>query len=375
MKADLKQYDEKIEREEQLRAAEQRYVEDNADDAAARARAAAAGAGAGGGADAVAEQRTAAFDRFVRVGLQDMTTEERQILREMRAQGTGTGAAGGYTVPRTFLARVIESIVSYGGIASVSQILTTDSGEPIDWPVALNGSEEGELLGENEEASEGDVEFGTGSLGAHKLSSKIIRVSNELLADSGIDVESFLAGRIGSRLGRAESRLIVQGTGTGTPLQPKGLAASVTVTKNTASAASFTWKEINTLIHSVDPAYRAAPNYRLAFNDNTLKVIEEMEDGQGRPLWLPGIDGGAPPTILKQKYVIDPAIANLGAGNKFMYGGDFSQFVVRRVRYMALKRLVERYADYDQTGFIAFSRFGCVLQDTAAIGALVGKPA
>lgn len=377
MKADLKHLDEQIKREEEVRDAEQRYVEGNADDLARRARE--SGTPPPQGQGNAEEQRSAAFNRFVRVGLAELTPEERQILRAMkdesRAQGAGTGSAGGYTVPRTFLARVIESMVSYGGIASVSQILNTDSGETIEWPVALNGSEEGELLGENDETNEEDVEFAMGSLGAHKTSSKIIRVSNELLADAGIDVEGFLAGRIGSRLGRIEARLLVQGTGAGTPLQPKGLEASVTITKNTAAAASFTWKEINALIHSVDPAYRNSPKYRLAFNDNTLKTIEEMEDGQGRPLWLPGIDGGAPPTILKRPYVIDPAIADIGAGKMFMFGGDFNQFVVRRVKYMALKRLVERYVEFDQTAFLAFARFGCCLQDTGAIGALVGKPA
>ncbi|WP_247717064.1 hypothetical protein, partial [Morganella morganii] len=29
--------------------------------------------------------------------------------------------------------------------------------------------------------------------------------------------------------------------------------------------------------------------------------------------------------------------------------GDFDRFIVRRVTYMTLKRLVERYAEYDQT--------------------------
>ena len=42
---------------------------------------------------------------------------------------------------------------------------------------------------------------------------------------------------------------------------------------------------------------------------------------------------------------------------------------------MTLKRLVERYAEFDQTGFLAFHRFDCVLEDTGAIKALVGKPA
>jgi HK97 family phage major capsid protein len=100
-------------------------------------------------------------------------------------------------------------------------------------------------------------------LGAKKLSSKIIRVSNELLQDSGVDIEAFLAGRIASRLGRGEAKYLVLGTGSGSPLQPKGLAASVTNTKATASATAFTWKELNALKHAVDPAYRNGPKSAL----------------------------------------------------------------------------------------------------------------
>ncbi|CDM90150.1 protein of unknown function [Xenorhabdus bovienii] len=42
--------------------------------------------------------------------------------------------------------------------------------------------------------------------------------------------------------------------------------------------------------------------------------------------------------------------------------GDFNRFIVRRVTYMTLRRLVERYADYDQTAFLAFHRFDCILK-------------
>ncbi|EAA1524077.1 phage major capsid protein, partial [Salmonella enterica subsp. enterica] len=133
------------------------------------------------------------------------------------------------------------------------------------------------------------------------------------------------------------------------------------------------WQEILALKHSIDPAYRRGPKFRLAFNDNTLKLISEMEDGQGRPLWLPDIVGVAPASVLNVPYVIDQEIDDIGAGKKFMFCGDFNRFIIRRVRYMILKRLVERYAEYDQTGFLAFHRFDCILEDTSAIKALVGK--
>lgn len=370
MRDDIKKMDERIEREQELRDQEQRHVEGNADDLARRARQEAGEADEG-------EQRAQAFHAYLRGGLGALTAEQRALARqdEQRAQAAGVNDKGGYTVPKTFIAQVHEAMKDYGGIAGVARIIVTDGGNVIEWPTSDGTAEEGELLGENQAASEGDVTFGTGSLGAHKLSSKIIRVSNELLNDTAINMESFLAGRVGSRIGRAEARLVVQGTGAGNPLQPAGLETAAAVGKDTASAATFTWKEVNALIHAIDPAYRRAPKFRLAFNDATLQILEEMEDGQGRPLWLPGIANGPPATILNRQYVIDQAIADVGAGNKFMFAGDFDQFVIRRVRYMVLRRLTERYAEYDQTAFLAFHRFGCVLQDLSAIKALRGKPA
>ncbi|WP_038205642.1 phage major capsid protein [Xenorhabdus bovienii] len=320
---------------------------------------------------ALAEKRAASFDKYLRHGWGEMTPEERQALRELRAQGTTPDEKGGYTVPVQMLNKVVEAMKAYGGIASVAQILSTSTGQTIEWATADGTAEEGELLGENTAASEEDTLFGTESLGAKKLSSKIIRVSNELLLDSGIDMEAYLAKRIAERIGRGEARYLVKGTGTGSPQQPKGLETSVTGTVD--AATKFSWKDMNALKHALDPAYRNTGTFRWAFNDSTLKVITEMEDAQNRPLWLPEIAGVVPSTVLGVSYVIDQAIADMGAGNKFIYCGDFNRFIVRRVTYMTLRRLVERYADYDQTAFLAFHRFDCILEDTAAIKALVGK--
>ena len=369
MKSELDALDEKIGREEELRRQDQDYIDGqeqeqrqqlgNNDDPAAQAQ----------------EKRVAAFDRFLRHGFSELSGEERQALKELRAQGTTPDDKGGYTVPVQMLNKIVDAMKAYGGIAGVSQILNTSTGQDITWSTSDGTAEEGELLAENTAASEGDVTFGTAILGAKKLSSKIIRVSNELLQDSGVDIEAYLAGRIAQRIGRGEAKYLIQGTGAGTPTQPKGLVTSVTGTVNTASATTFTWKEMNALKHSIDPAYRGGPRFRWAFNDSTLQVVEEMVDGQNRPLWLPDVVGGSPATVLGTPYVIDQGIEGIAASKKFIFLGDFNRFIIRRVAYMTLKRLVERYAEYDQTAFLAFHRFDCVLEDTAAIKALVGKPA
>lgn len=364
-KSELDGLDERINREEELRRQDQQYIHNQEPEQRNNQN-------TEGSQD---EKRAHVFDKWMRSGAGELSSEERQVLKELRAQGVSPSEKGGYTVPSTFLAQVVEQMKAYGGIASVAQIMNTSDGKTIEWPTADGTNEIGELLGENNEASEEDTDFGIADLGAKKLSSKIIRVSNELLQDSAIDMEAYLARRISERIGRGEARYVIRGTGTGTPQQPKGLVASVSGTTATASATGFTWKEMNTLLHSIDPAYRNGPKFRWAFNDKTLQTIEEMEDGQGRPLWLPNIIGGTPATVLNVPYVIDQEIEDIAAGKKFLFAGDFNRFIIRRVNYMVLKRLVERYAEFDQTGFLAFHRFDCVLEDASAIKALVGKGA
>ena len=368
MKTELDGVDAVISREEELRSMDEKFVkEQEAAEAEKRAKK------DGEKTLSVDERRGQAFNAFLRNGLTNLTPEERQALNEMRAQGVGVNDHGGYTVPKEMQARIVEQMKAYGGIASVAQILTTSDGRTIEWITADGTTEEGELIGENTAATEADTLFGIANLGAKKLSSKIIRVSNELLQDSAINIESYLADRIAQRIGRAEAKYLIQGTGAGTPAQPKGLAASVTGTTQAKTAGKVDWLDVNALLHSLDPAYRNVGNSRLAFNDNTLKLLKEMVDGQNRPLWLPDVAGVAPSTILGKQYVIDQGIADIAKDAKFLYFGDFNRFVVRRVAYMTLRRLTERYAEFDQTAFLAFHRFDCVLEDTSAIKALIGK--
>ncbi|MFV7408596.1 phage major capsid protein [Salmonella enterica] len=361
-KGELDAVSEQIEREEQLRSLDDSHARDNTPTSPQEQE-----------PTTLEEKRSAAFGKFMRSGREGLNSEERKLLVDMRAQGTTSNEAGGYTVPTTMLNRISESMKALGGLAGICQIMVTDDGGDINWPTSDGTAEEGELIGENTATGEDDVEFGTATLGAKKLSSKVIRTSNELLNDSGIDIEAFLSNRIAMRLWRGESKYLVQGTGAG--LQPKGLNASVTGTVAASGATAFNWKDFNALKHAVDPAYRAMPGFRIAFNDNTLKLASDMEDAQGRPLWLPAVAGLAPATILGMQYAIDQSIDNIGIGKKFAFAGDFNRFIIRRIKYMVLRRLVERYAEYDQTGFLAFHRFDCVLEDTSAIKALTGKAA
>jgi HK97 family phage major capsid protein len=55
------------------------------------------------------------------------------------------------------------------------------------------------------------------------------------------------------------------------------------------------------------------------------------------------------------------------SGLKAIAFGDFSTFFIRDVRGATMMRLVERYADYLQVGFLMFSRHDSVLTVPNAI--------
>lgn len=315
------------------------------------------------------EKENQIFEVYARHGFDALNAEQRSAFHEIskRALSIGTPSNGGYTVPKEFQSRVIEIMKAYGGVEQHAQVITTSDGRQMDWCVTDGTSDLGDFVAEGAGAGTQDITFSTVKIGAWKLTSKAIVVSNELLQDTGISLDDLIGRRIASRIGRKKADAIVNGTGSS---QNKGLDPSVTATVQMAGSGTLTYQDINELIHSVDPAYRSAPGFRLAFNDKTLKLIENMTDKQGRPLLLPAVSESMPATILGYKFFIDQGIKDGASTNKFMYAGDFQRFIVRNVQGMELKRLTEKYAENDQTAFLAFHRFDTLLEDTAAIKAL-----
>lgn len=317
-----------------------------------------------GGNDSVEQRSSNAFDKAMRHGFSALDSEERKLITEARAQSVGDDAKGGFTVPRQFRSKIVETMKMFGGLANIATVIDTETGQDIAWPTSDGTAEEGVMLGESEASGEEDVTFGERVMGAKKMTSKIIRVSNELLSDSGIDMIGYLSRRIGNRIGRGEAKQLITGTGAGNNIA--GLITQASTGITAAGTGALTWEEFLALKHSVDPAYRAGLAHWL-FNDTTLLSIKTMKDGQGRPLWLPSVSGDTPATFDSDPYQIDQGMQDIGAGNAPVAYGDFSSVQIRRVRYMALKRLVEKYAELDQTGFLAFHRFDMVLEDLAAV--------
>lgn len=323
------------------------------------------------------------FERAMRYGVEALSTEERhkfaelraQVSPEMRAQAAGTDASGGYTVPQGFQAEIVRSMQAFGPMLDpgVTRELVTGAGNQIDWPTMDDTSNKGAPLSENTQASEQDVTFGQKQLDAYTYTSKIVRVSLQLLQDSAFDMNGLLRDVFGERIGRIANEHLTTGTGSG---QPNGIVTASTEGNQAASAASIDFDDVIDLYHGVDPAYRALPSTRFMFHDNVLQALRKLKDGNSNYIWQPAdVRSQQPPTILGEPYVVNQDMSStITADDKTILFGAFEKYVVRRVQDFQLLRLVERYADFLQVGFIGFARIDGELVDTSAVKHLVQAP-
>lgn len=274
------------------------------------------------------------------------------------ALGDNTGSGGGFTIPQGFYDRLFDALKWYGGMTDVSFMFDTATGNPLPIPTDNDTTNSGSILTENTQVGTQDVTFGQVNLGAYTYTSKLVLVANQLLQDSAFNLDSFLADKLGIRIARAINTHFTVGTGAS---QPTGVVTGATLgytaggSSSSGEVATILTDDLIELEHSVDPAYRKAARFMMA--DSTLKQIKKLKDGLGRPLWLSGIAVKEPDTINGYPYTINQDMPAEAASAKTMLFGDFSNYFIRRVAGVQVLRLTERYADFNQTGFVAFQRW------------------
>lgn len=318
----------------------------------------------------------------------EMSAEERQVLRggvqneaalEKRAQTTtgGSGTAGGYTVPTELANFIIKSMAAYGPMYddNVCTVWNTASGAQIVIPTvndtAVTAEKHTEAAALTDDGGK-DVTFGKKTLDAYVYDTEFLRISKELLEDSAFGIEQLIGGLLGERLGRIANQELTIGDGTG---DPNGIVTASTLGHTTASATAIAADEILDLIHSVDPAYRVGPKVGFMFNDNTLKLIRKLKDGEGNYLWNMGnVQQGVPGTVHGYRYHINQAIASVpsaAAATKVAIFGDFAKYYVRKVGSPVIGVLRERF--WPDLGMAGLIRFDGELGDTAAVKHLITK--
>jgi HK97 family phage major capsid protein len=310
------------------------------------------------------EQRTMLFNRALKIDGEQ---------RDMGSGGQGAypGATTGFFVPVGFVNKIEEALKYYGDMLNVAEVMDTATGQPLPYPTDNDTTVSGELVGEGQQVTSADVSLGQITFGAWKFSTKMTKVSIELLQDSAFDLESFLVKKFATRLGRILNTKFTTGSGTN---EPKGIITAATASTQTVlgndqlaspdPTSQIGYLDLVNLEHQVDPLYRKGAKYM--FHDQTLRYFKTIKDGFGRPLWMPGMSGLAdhqPDTINGYGYSINNDMQQLGHLNKVVAFGLLDKYLIRRVKEMSVLRLVERFADYGQVAFLGFARYDGQLLD------------
>lgn len=275
--------------------------------------------------------------------------------RALSTLNTSSPVDGYYTLVNEMTRPLEEALLAFGGMRERATIVRTETGAELPWPTDNDTSNKGEIIAENSQVNEKDITFGQLTLNAFKYSSKMIRVSVELLQDTSIpNFGAYLGRKLGERIGRITNDHFTTGTGNS---QPNGLMTAATASGTQLAAQTPTYAELVAVQHSVDPAYRG--NGSWMFHDSMLAEIKKIVDAStGRPIWLPNMVGGEPDTILGDPYTVNQSVAaaaGSGAGRSIAYG-DISKYLIRDVRDVTLVVADQLYANFHQVAFLAFSR-------------------
>ena len=315
-----------------------------------------------------------ALGSYLRQGFPMMSGDDQRALQqgyvpfdgEFRTQSTLSGAAGGFAVaPDTsFYGRIIEAEKFVGPLMAPSGLVTVlNTATGADLPIGTDDdtSNTGARIAEEGTHTGGtNVTLGQKILKAYLYSSKIVKVSWQLLQDSELDFEAYLGRKLGMRLGRIKNQEFTTFSGASGP-QGVQFGAPVGRTGATGFATTTDFDELKRAKHSVDIAYRAAG--RWMFNDTTALDISLLKDSQGRYLLTDSVREGDPMRLLGHPVAINNDMPDMAASVKAILFGDFSFYYVRNVRGLQVVRLSELYAENGQVGFMAFERADAGLID------------
>jgi len=296
-----------------------------------------------------AEERTrAAGDALEKAGVKgneergaerDVETQLRSFLKgesrsfegfgteaETRALSTGTLGAGGATVPTTFYGQLMEHAIEVATmLAGGATTWTTTSGENIDVPVTVTHPQ-GAQVSEGGVIPQSDPVFGKRTLGSYKYGD-LIEVPKELLEDTGVDLQGYLARAAGWAIGNALGEKLIIGTGTS---EPAGVVGSSTLGK-TAGSLTPTFDDVIDLFYSVIGPYRNRPSASWVMEDTTAGYLRKLKDGNSNYIWQASVIAGTPDTIEGKPVRTDPYMPVMGANAKPLLFGDLASYVVRLV--------------------------------------------
>ena len=294
----------------------------------------------------------AAFEKFLRNGSNALGESEK------RAMQVDSDTGGGYLLtPQQFVNEFLKAMDMDVVVRSLARKFTLTTAGSLGVPTLDNDLDDAEWTPELKTGALTELTIGKRELKTHQLTKRAL-ISNALIRKSGGTIETLVRERLQYKFGVAEENAFMTGDGAEKPLGLFTASANgIPTTRDiaTGSATGFTGDGLIEARYSIMEGYVRDPSTRWLFHRDAIKNIRKLKNAvDGQYIWQPGITGGAPDRILEIPYVLSGY-----APNTFTNGlyagmlGCFKYYWIVDALDMQIQRLVELYAETNQTGFIA----------------------
>lgn len=323
------------------------------------------------GVKGIAEEnpaRTAFVERYLRRG--------QEAGLELKSLSGASGPVGGYAVPREIDASIDGVLKAASPIRSIANVVRTGTAGYRKL-VATGGIASGwaaETGARAETATPNFAEIAppSGELFANPAASQA------MLDDAAFDVEGWLAQEIGREFAAAEGAAFVTGNGTN---RPKGFLTYTTTAEADgvrafgslqylASGAAGAFASgagadrLIDLVQALRAPYRQGASF--VMNSKTLATIRKLKTADGAFLWQPGLNGGAPATLLGYPVVEAEDMPDIAADSLSIAFGNFATgYVIAERSETSILR--DPYSNKPFVHFYAVKRIGGAVANSEAI--------
>lgn len=335
-----------IEREEKLAEAERSAAEQTL-----RSKDSKEGKSAASGKrDAIGEEETrAALNSYFKGGFRGLNDSERRALQ------MDSDPAGGYTVaPEMFVNQLIKNVDDQVFIRQRATKFRLNSAASMGAPSLDANPADAEWTSELATGSEdGTMTFGKRELHPRPLA-KRLKVSNKLIQLNG-GIEALVRDRLAYKFAISQEKAFMTGTGSNQPIGVfTASTMGITTARDVSTGNSTTAPSMDGLIAA---KYALKGNYwekaDWIFNRSVLAIVSKLKDGEGQYLWRQSVLEGEPDRLLGRPVMMSEYAPNtMTTGLYVGILGDFSNYWIADAIDLQVQRLVELYAETNQTGFI-----------------------
>lgn len=273
--------------------------------------------GAGSGRQVKDKEYSEAFQAHVRRG--DVQA----------ALNKGSAEDGGYTSPIEWDRTITDKLLIVSPMRALCSVQSV-SGTGYKKLVNLRGTTSG-WVGETDDRPETatptlkEQGYSWGELYANPSATQ------QMLDDSEIDIEAWLAGEVDVEFAYQEGKAFVSGDGTkkprglltyaagGTALHPLGGIEVIP----SGAAGGITGDAILDLVYALPETFTG--NAKFAMNRNTMLKVRKLKDSDGNYLWQPSLQAGQPATLAGYAAADIPDMPSVAANALSIAFGDFKR--------------------------------------------------